>query len=206
MMDRTPAPDMEQEIPAAPFTFTIPERVGGGTVAALVYALLGGALWLGLHYVDFWAWLGALVAVRCAVKGYENVARRLSYKGIVLATVMALLVLAIAWYLCLSDDVYQAHIALLEAGKTGYRITFWDAMTRAYTNLLDPATAWVGWRDLVIGGALCVADGVLNLLHFRALLKDIRRHGGVFVDPCPDDVYMDPPHVFDDLPKSTDDL
>lgn len=208
MMNPSPAPHAEEPIPSlSAVPYTMRERVGAGLAAAFIYALIGGVLWLGLHYVGFPAWLGAIVAVKCAVKGYENYAHRLSYQGIVLATVMALLSVVIAWYLCLSDDVYQAQIAWFEAGKTGYKITFFDAMAGAYTRLLDPKTAWDGWRDLVIGGALCVGIGVLELFRFRALLKDIQSHNGVFVDPpFPNDVYIDPPHVFDDPPAFKDDM
>lgn len=133
----------------------VKENTFAGAVGAFLFALVGGVLWVVLYQLGFLAGISGIVGVICAIKGYQLFAKKSSTKGIVIAVIMTVLVLVIAWYLCLSLDAYQAHIAWFEAGELDYRITFADAVLGSYIYLFDPETALSCWGDLLIGLLLC---------------------------------------------------
>ena len=109
----------------------VKENVLLGVLGAFLFALAGGALWFVLYLVGFIAALSGLVGVICAIKGYSLFAKKESVKGIVIAVVMTLLVIVIAWYFCLSYDAYIAHQQWFEEGEIDYTITFLDALLGA---------------------------------------------------------------------------
>ncbi len=88
---------------------TVEENRVAGSVGAFLFALAGGAIYFVLWQVGYVAAISGLIAVVCAMKGYELFAKKESRFGIIISVVMSVLVISIAWYLCLSLDVYQAY-------------------------------------------------------------------------------------------------
>ena len=132
------------------------ENVLAGLVGALLFALAGGELWFLLYQVGFMAGISGLVGVICAIKGYSVFAKRESLKGIILAIIAAVVVMVIAWYMCLSLDVFRAYQDWYEAGEVDYTITFGEAVGGAYLFLEEPDIALAYLKDLGIGLLLCV--------------------------------------------------
>ena len=126
-----------------------------GTVGAFLFALVGGAIYFALWQVGYIASISGLIAVVCAFKGYELFAKKESTYGIVISVVMAVLVIAIAWYLCLSQDLYQAYQEWYEAGEVDFTITFGGAVRNAYRFLAEPEIARSYFGSLAIGIGLC---------------------------------------------------
>ncbi len=132
------------------------ENVLAGTIGALLFSLAGGALWFVLYQVGFLAGISGLVAVICAIKGYSLFAKKESLKGVVIAIVSAIFIMVLAWYLCLSLDVYNAYQEWYASGDVDYTITYWEAIRGAYLFLSDSEILLPYLRDLGIGLALCV--------------------------------------------------
>ena len=84
------------------------ENVLAGVVGAFLFALVGGALWFVLYQIGYLAAISGLVGVICAIKGYSFFSKKESTKGVVIATIMAVLVLVIAWYLCIGSRSYNS--------------------------------------------------------------------------------------------------
>ncbi|MBQ5321410.1 MAG: hypothetical protein J6K88_05085 [Oscillospiraceae bacterium] len=132
------------------------ENVLAGIIGAFLFALAGGVLWFVLYQVGFLAAISGIVAVICAIKGYAFFAKGESIKGIVISVIVAFLVIALAWYLCLTLDVYNAHKEWFNAGEIDYMLSFAESFRLSYLYLVDPDVALGYWGDLAIGVLLCV--------------------------------------------------
>lgn len=113
------------------------ENVLFGVVGAFLFSLVGGILYFVLYQVGFIASLSGLVGVICAIKGYSFFAKKESVRGVVISIVMAALVLIIAWYACLSYDVYLAYEDWYAAGEVDYMPTLGECVSVAYLFLAD---------------------------------------------------------------------
>ena len=131
------------------------ENVVAGIVGALLFALAGGVLWFVLYQIGFLAGISGIVAVVCAIKGYSLFAKKESLKGVIIAVVAAIIVIVLAWYMCLSMDVYKAHQEWYAAGAVDYTVTFWQAVRGAHLFLAESEILVSYLLDLGIGLALC---------------------------------------------------
>ena len=113
------------------------ENVLFGIVGAFLFSLVGGILYYVLYQIGFLAAISGLVCVICAIKGYSFFAKRESIRGIVISIVIAVLVLVIAWYLCLANDVYLAHQEWFANGEIDFTLTFFESIRYAYLFLAD---------------------------------------------------------------------
>lgn len=113
------------------------ENVLFGIVGAFLFSLVGGILYYVLYQIGFLAAISGLVCVICAIKGYSFFAKRESIRGIVISIVIAVLVLVIAWYLCLANDVYLAYQEWFANGEIDFTLTFFESIRYAYLFLAD---------------------------------------------------------------------
>ncbi len=128
------------------------ENVLAGVVGAFLFALVGGALWFVLYQIGYLAAISGLVGVICAIKGYSFFSKKESTKGVVIATIMAVLVLVIAWYLCIGSDIKAAYEMWFEEGTVDFVPTYFEAVRMIpFFFAEDPSilTAYLG--DLAIG-------------------------------------------------------
>ena len=132
------------------------ENVLAGTVGALIFALAGGVLWFLLYQIGFLAGISGLVGVICAIKGYTFFSKGESLKGIIISIVAAVLVMVLAWYLCLALDVYNAYQDWYANGEVDFTITFAEAVRGAYMFLEETDIALAYFKDLGLGLLLCV--------------------------------------------------
>lgn len=132
------------------------EYVLAGTVGALLFSLVGGVLWFLLYQVGFLAGISGLVGVICAIKGYTIFAKGESLRGIIISVVVAVVIMIIAWYLCLSLDVYNAYQDWYADGEVDFTLTFSESVRCAYLFLEDSEIALAYLKDLGIGLLLCV--------------------------------------------------
>ncbi len=129
------------------------ENVVAGVFGALLFSLAGGILWFILYQIGFIAGISGLAGVFCAIKGYTIFAKKESIKGIIIAIVAAIVMIVIAWYLCMAKDLYDASKIWYEAGETAYPLTFGESFRYAYY-VLEEETSYI--TDLLIGLGLCV--------------------------------------------------
>ena len=132
------------------------ENIIAGIVGAFLFSLAGAAIYFLLHLIGYIASISGLVGVVCAVKGYALFAKKESKKGVVIATVIALLVIVLAWYFCLSYDVYEAYKGFYEAGETDFYFTFTESVRVAPVLLEEPEIASAYYGDLALGLLFCL--------------------------------------------------
>lgn len=137
------------------------ENVVAGAVGALLFALVGGVLWYVLYQIGYIASISGFVGIICAMKGYSVFAKKESKKGIVISIIATVLVMVIAWYLALANDVYLAYKGWFAEGAVDYAPTFFESVRGAYVFLEDPDVAGGYFGDLAMGLFFC-ALGVIS--------------------------------------------
>ena len=135
------------------------ENVIAGIVGAFLFSLAGGALWFVLYLLGFIAGLSGLVGAVCAIKGYSIFAKKESIKGIVISVIIALLVMVLAWYLCLGYDIYMAYQEWFEMGEVDFTLTFFESVQAAPVFLADSEIGLAYLGDLGLGLLFCVIGG-----------------------------------------------
>lgn len=149
----------------APMFVDRKENVLAGIVGAFLFSLAGGVIWFLLYQVGFIASISGVVGVICAIKGYSVFAKGESVKGVIISSVIAYLVIVIAWYLCLSYDVYVAYGEWFAAGEIDFELTFFESVRSAYLFLSEPDVGIYYWKDLGIGTLFCVAACISTVVN-----------------------------------------
>ena len=137
-------------------TLDLRENVVAGIVGAFLFSLAGAAIYFVLHLIGYIASISGLVGAVCAVKGYTVFSKKESKKGIVIATVVSLLVIVIAWYFCLAYDVYDAYKIGFETGETDFYFTFIESLRVAPLFLEEPEISKAYFGDLALGLFFCL--------------------------------------------------
>lgn len=137
-------------------TFAPKENVLAGIVGAFLFSLAGGVVWFLLYQIGYLAALSGIVGVICAIKGYSIFAKRESVKGVVISSVIAFFVIVIAWYLCISYDVYLAYQDWYANGEVDFTLTFFESIRAAVLFLEDSEILVAYLKDLGIGLIFCV--------------------------------------------------
>ncbi len=141
------------------------ENVFTGIIGAFLFSLVGGVLWYVLYQIGYLAGISAIVGVVCAIKGYSFFAKVESKKGVIISAIIALAVIVIAWYFCLSNDLYVACQEWYAVGEIDYCPTFFECVRSAYQFLEEPEVADAYFKDLGIGmvlGILGCAGSVIT--------------------------------------------
>ena len=133
----------------------VQENVLAGTVGAFLFALVGGVVWFLLYQLGVLAAISGIVAVICAIRGYSFFSKKESLKGIVISVIMSIIVILIAWYACLSMDIYTVYQEWYAEGEVDFTLTFFESAKAAPLFLAEPEIARAYFRDLIIGLAFC---------------------------------------------------
>ncbi len=154
-------------------TASIPvkENFIAGLVGAFLFSLAGGAVWYLLYQVGFIAGISGIIGVVCAIVGYRVFARKESIKGVIFASIIAVLVIVLAWYLCLATDVFKAHKDWYANGEIDYMPTFAECVRYGYTFLEEPEIAKAYYADLGIGLLFCVIGAFASVRNAIARIK-----------------------------------
>lgn len=135
------------------------ENVLAGIVGAFLFSLVGGALWFVFYLFGFIAGISGLIGAICAIKGYSIFAKKESTKGIIISVIIALLVMVLAWYLCLGYDIYNAYQDWFNAGEVDFTLTFFESVQAAPIFLADSEIGPAYFGDLGLGLLFCVVAG-----------------------------------------------
>lgn len=145
----TPTPDTDQ----------VKENVAAGIAGAFLFSLAGGIVYFALYLIGITASISGFVGVICAIKGYSIFAKRESKRGVLIAVVASLLVIVLAWYFCLSFDVYTAYQEWYAAGEVEYALTFSESIACAHLFLEEPEIATSYFGNLALGLIFCALGG-----------------------------------------------
>ena len=144
------------------------ENVLAGAVGAFLFSLVGGILWFVLWQVGVLAAVSGLVGVICAVKGYTFFAKtkRESKACLILSVIIAMLVLAVAWYACVAYDIYLAYQEWFAAGEVDFTLTFFEAVNAVPYFFQDSEILLPYLGDLGMGLLFAVV-GIISYLASR---------------------------------------
>ena len=144
------------------------ENVLFGIVGAFLFSLVGGGLYYLLYQIGYIAAISGLIGVICAIKGYSFFSKKESMRGAIISIVIAVLVLVIAWYFCLSNDIYVAYQEWFANGEVDYMPTFFETVRSAYL-FLEVVPAYYG--DLAISLLLAVVGSASHVIKLFKRLK-----------------------------------
>ena len=140
------------------------ENVVAGIVGAFLFSLVGGILWFVIYQFGFIAGISGVIGSICAIKGYTLFAKKESTKGIIISVIISLLVIVLAWYLCLAYDVYTAYKMWFEAGESEFALTYFESVRVSHYFLSDPEVAPAYFGDLAFGIIFCIIGGASNVI------------------------------------------
>ena len=141
------------------------ENVVAGIVGAFLFSLAGAVVWVLLDLVGFYAAISGLVGVVCAIQGYKIFAGVLSKKGVIIASVIALLVLVLAWYGCFVKDLHDAYKGWYENGDVDYMPTYFQCFGIGYNFFSEPEIAKSYFLSLGMGLVFAVIGGLRYIIN-----------------------------------------
>ena len=146
----------------------VKENVLAGAVGAFLFALVGGILWFVLYQLGYLAAISGLVGVICAVKGYTFFAKTKneSKTCIIVSVIIAVAVLAIAWYLCVAYDIYLAYQDWYAAGEVDFTLNYFES-ARAVPFFFEDSEILIAYLKDLGFGLLFAALGVISYLSSR---------------------------------------
>lgn len=168
------------------------ENVIAGLVGAFLFALAGGVIYFVLYQIGIIAAISGLVGVVCAIKGYSVFAKRESMKGVIISAIIAVLVIVLAWYLCLAMDVYDACQTWLEEGEIDVAVSRWRAISLARMFLEDPEIASAYYRDLIFSLVFCVVGCISPV---RSAMQAAKAANQAAMDPTAADFTVEVPQA-----------
>lgn len=151
---------------------SVKENVLAGIIGAFLFALVGGVLWFVLYQVGYLAAISGIVGVICAIRGYSFFAKKESVKGIVISVIMAVIVILIAWYACISYDIYLAYQEWYKAGEVDFSFTFFESVRLVPYFLQDTEFLVAYLKDLIIGLILCAVGCVSYIIKATKKVKN----------------------------------
>ena len=146
----------------------VKENVLAGAVGAFLFSLVGGILWFVLYQIGYVAAVSGLIGVICAVKGYTFFAKTKneSNKCLVISVIIAMLVLAISWYLCVGYDIYLAYQAWYAEGEIDFTLTFFESIRAIPYYFADVEFLVAYLKDLGFGLLFAIL-GIVSYLSSR---------------------------------------
>jgi len=125
-------------------------------VGALLFSLAGAVVYFILYMMGYIASISGLIGVVCAVKGYALFSSKESKKGIVIATVIALLMIVLSSYLCLAYEIYDVYKTGFEAGEMEFSLTFPESVRAVPFFLEEPDIRGSYISDLLFSLFFCL--------------------------------------------------
>lgn len=132
------------------------ENIFTGIIGALLFSLLGGALWVEIYLFAGFAWASGIIIAILAVNGYRILGKGKSITGVVISLFIALAVIVFTSYVCLSVDIFCAYIEWFATGVKDHSVTMIQAFFEAYTFLEDPGILEVFIEITGLGMVSCV--------------------------------------------------
>lgn len=156
------------------------ENIIAGIVGALLFSLAGGVIYFALYEFGFICSIAGLVGVVLAIKGYSLFAKKESKKGVIIASIISLAVIAAAWYLSIAFDIWRSYDEAFEEGIVDFRLSFPEAVQVVPQFLQDPEIGPQLLKDLamtilftLIGSVSTIINTIRNLKKKEAMPKSL---------------------------------
>lgn len=128
-----------------------------GIIGALVGALLGVAIWIGLYQLGVIASFAGVAISYFACFGYGLLSKSKALKGVIISVVISVLLLLAAHFFCWGLEIYNAF-------KAEYDITLMDAMRSLPAIVFETELMIDFVKELLIG---LILIGVGSVQFFR---------------------------------------
>lgn len=138
-----------------------------GIVGALVGSVIGVAVWILIYQLGFVAGITGFIMAVCCFKGYEMLGGRIDKKGVWIAIVIAVVMLAVAEMLCLGIEIHSLY-------SEYYDISFFDAMSVLPTFLGESEIVSAVLGDLAFG---YVFMAVASFSYIKNIQKRVNTEG-----------------------------
>ena len=172
------------------------ESILFGVVGAFLFSLVGGILYYILYQIGIFNSISGAIGIVCAIKGYTFFSGRESRRGIVISVIITVLVIMIAWYLCVSGNVYKAYQNLYADGEVTHAMTYLDCVRVAWVFIVEVPTSLIDLGLSVLFAGLGCWVYVSNLIKrrkaeaaFRAQQAENRagldEQAEAIIDPAP---------------------
>ena len=144
------------------------ENILVGAVGAFLFSLAGGILWFVLYQIGYLAAISGLVGVVCAVKGYTIFAKtkKESKVCLILSSVIAVVVLAMAWYLCVGYDIYLLYQEWYATGEVYRAATYFESVRMIPLFFTESEILIAYLKDLGLGLIFAIL-GIVSYLASR---------------------------------------
>lgn len=130
------------------------ENVIAGIVGALLFSLIGGALYFVIYQIGFIAGITGLVIFVLANFGYGLFSgRKNSITGIVVSIICLILTTLLAEYMCIAYAIYDTY-------REYYNISFFTAIRSAFNFIIDPEINLLG--DVVSDVLFALVFGAIS--------------------------------------------
>lgn len=132
------------------------ENMIAGIAGAFLFSLAGAVIYFLLYMVGYIASISGLVGAVCAIKGYAIFSKKETIKGIVIASVISLLVMVLAWYFSISYEIYDSYQTSFANGEVDFTVSFIEAVRVTPDFLEIPDVGASCFKDLGISLLFCV--------------------------------------------------
>ena len=137
------------------------EKVAAGILGAVLFALIGGIIYVALYKADIFPPLSGLAAAALSFLGFRLFAKKPSLKSVFISLGVAVGVLILFTYLLLAWDCYNAYLEWYSAGQVKHPITFIHALFYGHQFLADPNVLAYYLKQLGLTALFCVIGSVL---------------------------------------------
>lgn len=138
-----------------------------GIVGALVGSLIGVVVWVVIYKMGFVAGITGFIMAVCCLKGYELLGKSLDKKGIVIALIIAVVMLAAA-------EMISLGLEILDVYGSYYGISFFDAMQSVPFFLEESEVLAAVIEDLAFGYIFMIAA---SFTYVRNMYKSVSSDG-----------------------------
>lgn len=138
-----------------------------GIVGALIGSIIGVVVWVLIYQLGYVAGITGFIMAVCAFKGYELLGGRIDKKGVYIAIIVSIVMLAVAEMICLGMEIHSVY-------SEYYDISFFDAMSAVPTFLGESDIMGPVLGDLAFG---YIFMAVASFSYIRNIQKRVNTEG-----------------------------
>ena len=152
------------------------EKVAAGILGAVLFALIGGIIYVALYKADIFPPLSGLAAAALSIFGFRLFAKKPSLKSIFISLGVTVVMLVLFMSLMLAWDAYDVYLEWYSEGKVKQPITFFQALLYGHQFLAEPAVLTYYLKQLGLTALFCVIGSVLFFIDGVKLYREQKHY------------------------------
>lgn len=150
------------------------EKVAAGIIGAILFSLIGGALYIALYKIDIFSPVSGIAAVILSIVGFRLFGKKPSLKSVFIPMIITIAVMVLAIYLTLAWDAYSVYAIWYENGEAEHSITAGQALLYGYQFLADPGILAYYIKQFGLTVLFCIVGSVLFIIDGIKLYREQR--------------------------------